>query len=127
MAEPPGYARLQRPATVGDGIVELTEPELAERALFYERRALDLRVAKFVPASGAASRMFKPLTALSGDEGTTGGNDEAGRIFAALEDFAFYSELERAVAAAGGQMAGLRGDGRATELAAFILDRPGLG
>ena len=127
MAEPPGYARLQRSATVGDGIVELTEPELAERALFYERRALDLRVAKFVPASGAASRMFKPLTALSGDEGTTGGNDEAGRIFAALEDFAFYPELERAVAAAGGQMAGLRGDGRAAELAAFILDRPGLG
>jgi len=60
-------ARLDRPAAVGDGIIRLDETSTA-RAIATYRAALaseeqPIRVVKFVPASGAATRMFKELVA----------------------------------------------------------------
>jgi len=50
-----------RPAKLGDGILRLSEEE-AELALdFYNNRSDEKRWIKFVPASGAASRMFGSL------------------------------------------------------------------
>ena len=55
------------PATIGDGIVRLTNEECIKYADSYERS--DLEIVKFVPASGAASRMFKSLnTAIINNE-----------------------------------------------------------
>jgi hypothetical protein len=58
-------AALERPAAVGDGIIRLDETSTA-RAVATYREALasveqPVRVVKFVPASGAATRMFKEL------------------------------------------------------------------
>jgi len=73
LAAPPPRARLDRPCAVGDGIERLTPArveELAERG----RAARDAgQLLKFVPASGAASRMFRELQRLrralaAGDE-----------------------------------------------------------
>ncbi|RMD81134.1 MAG: DUF4301 family protein, partial [Candidatus Dadabacteria bacterium] len=61
---PPNYARLVRPCTVGDGIVRLEESEQQDLVALYERAPERARAVKFVPASGAASRMFKSLLAL---------------------------------------------------------------
>ncbi len=58
--------RLLRPATVGDGIDRIREaevPELLARAREAQARG---RFLKFVPASGAASRMFRSLAAIAG-------------------------------------------------------------
>jgi len=59
---PPAYAHLIRSCSVGDGI-ELLEDEAACLAA-YERARAGGRLSKFVPASGAASRMFQALLAV---------------------------------------------------------------
>ena len=59
-----GFPFLQviKPATVGDGIIQLSESDTAEHIRhFDEKTAAGASLLKFVPASGAASRMFKAL------------------------------------------------------------------
>ncbi len=58
---PPGYADLVRPCAIGDGIESLGEDERAASLAAYERARDAGRLSKFVPASGAASRMFQAL------------------------------------------------------------------
>ena len=55
-----GFARklLNRPATYGDGILKLDDALLADYATLFEHEAHYYAFEKFVPASGAASRMF---------------------------------------------------------------------
>ena len=53
---------LVRVATVNDGIKTLSDSEKNITVSFYNNNVKDLDVEKFVPASGAASRMFKFLT-----------------------------------------------------------------
>jgi len=55
------FIRLIRPAIQGDGIINFSEEKKIEFIRFFDEKAPSLRVIKFVPASGAASRMFKHL------------------------------------------------------------------
>ncbi len=55
------YANLAGAATVGDGIVHFSPEEVQEYANYFDTNKTDLSMVKFVPASGAASRMFKDL------------------------------------------------------------------
>jgi hypothetical protein len=55
------YARLLRPCTLGDGITLLQEGDVKRLGNYYSEATLSGRAMKFVPASGAASRMFKIL------------------------------------------------------------------
>ena len=52
---------LDRPAIINDGIIKISELEAANYAVFFDQKKQDLKLEKFVPASGAASRMFKFL------------------------------------------------------------------
>ena len=52
---------LDRPATLGDGIKKLNEKDRRNSIRFYEDSQNENKILKFVPASGAASRMFKEL------------------------------------------------------------------
>lgn len=61
------YVKLHRPATIADGINQLTEVEQASAAHFFEQNISSHKVIKFVPASGAATRMFKFLHAFLQD------------------------------------------------------------
>ncbi len=55
------YVRLVRPCTVNDGIIQIKDDE-KEELLSYHKEVMDEgRCIKFVPASGAATRMFKIL------------------------------------------------------------------
>ena len=58
------FRRLVRPAAVGDGIRKLGEDESRALQREYEDSLLETSACKFVPASGAASRMFRDLGAL---------------------------------------------------------------
>ncbi|MDI9255862.1 DUF4301 family protein [Flavobacterium sedimenticola] len=58
---------LERPATIGDGIVKLTEQEFQQYAERFDTQKTSLKLKKFVPASGAASRMFKFLNEFLND------------------------------------------------------------
>ncbi len=53
---------LDKPATVDDGIVKLTLEEIQNYASLFDKEKSNLKLKKFVPASGAASRMFKFLS-----------------------------------------------------------------
>lgn len=63
LKNPPPPVRLLRPATVGDGIVQLPPERHGELLDRWEKAARAGRLMKFVPASGAATRMFEPLKA----------------------------------------------------------------
>ena len=54
-------AELKRACQIGDGILRLSSSEVEAYSKGYNEKSKDLNVLKFVPASGAASRMFKHL------------------------------------------------------------------
>src|SRR5512140_3604373 len=60
-SSPPPPARLGRPCTIGDGIERIPEPRHAALLALADEAARSGRLMKFVPASGAASRMFQSL------------------------------------------------------------------
>ena len=60
-ARPPQFVKLERACTVGDGIERIPENAFPELLDFHARAAREGRFTRFVPASGAATRMFKNL------------------------------------------------------------------
>jgi hypothetical protein len=59
-----GIAKMEllEAATVENGILKFSIVEFVEKATFFDENKSGLKLLKFVPASGAASRMFKFLT-----------------------------------------------------------------
>ena len=55
------FVNIIRPAAVNDGIYEYSDSEITKYITEYENYAKTHRIMKFVPASGAATRMFKDL------------------------------------------------------------------
>ena len=95
---------LEKPATVNDGIVKLSSEEFQKFADFFDAKKDELKLKKFVPASGAASRMFKFLNEFLNDfdhENETINayinrkKDKNLPIFlAGIEKFPFYEEIK---------------------------------
>ena len=54
-------------ATFNKGIVKFSEKEFSEKAAFFDQEKSKFKLLKFVPASGAASRMFKFLSVFLSD------------------------------------------------------------
>ncbi len=98
LRRPPAPIRLVRAATIGDGIEQFTPTRHAEITGLIDRgdaAASAGRVLKFVPASGAASRMFKDLiSALHGDRRPSD-TTAAREFFARLDAFPFSGELRQ--------------------------------
>ncbi|WP_269221683.1 DUF4301 family protein [Flavobacterium sp. IMCC34518] len=53
---------LVQPATINNGILKLSEAEFEQKANLFDANKNTFKIKKFVPASGAASRMFKFLS-----------------------------------------------------------------
>lgn len=64
LSRPRRFLDVVRPCTVGDGIRRIVPSDEAELLNLHESAARDARLLKFVPASGAASRMFQDLLAV---------------------------------------------------------------
>jgi hypothetical protein len=115
----PIVQRLGRPARVNDGVRRLTGHAVTELIDLADRARRLGRVSKFVPASGAASRMFQSLTAAveAFERGDTGAAEapEVSRFFENLERFPFRREL-----AFNGVHAGLDGRGRIEALGRML-------
>lgn len=85
------FLGIVRAASPADGVV-IVDPETADRAVArYEKAAEELKVVKFVPASGAATRMFKELFSFVNEDKRTAGID---KLIAEIEHFAFWPELK---------------------------------
>jgi hypothetical protein len=94
--------KLVSPATPGNGIRILSdEDETRLITVFENSLASGLKATKFVPASGAASRMFKNLygflekTANGADADQLANEDDfLNTFFAGIEKFAFWDQLK---------------------------------
>lgn len=78
------WMRIAAPATPGRGIKILSEEELKAAGKYYEKAEVAGK-AKFVPASGAASRMFKDLFA-----GLEKANEKSDKFVENISKFAFF-------------------------------------
>ncbi len=94
--------KVEAAATVPSHILRLSTQEQDEMIALFDRTLMEgqLQVAKFVPASGAASRMFKALLAWvdndnlnDNDNGNGNLPDEVDRVVSNIQRFAFYDAL----------------------------------
>ncbi|MCA1746795.1 MAG: DUF4301 family protein, partial [Bacteroidales bacterium] len=96
------FAELVEPATPTKGITSFGEEEKAELIDFFDRHRKGQDICRFAPASGAATRMFKSLFALSDalrgksieeQQEFISTDDVARNFFNSLEDYPFYHDL----------------------------------
>lgn len=91
------FLKLESAAGIGKGIIS---PDENEREKYINQwnnyKKNGKKIVKFVPASGAASRMFKDMFAFATAEYDTPQTDFEKTFFEKLKDFAFYGELNEA-------------------------------
>ena len=127
------YIHLEAPATVGNGIISPTENEARQYIGSFVENIQHLEVVKFVPASGAATRMFKDLfTFLEKDDSVSEKNIvEKNKFlkdfFANISDFAFFNDLEKAAGKKKFSVKDLLKSGKYSKLLRLFLGREGLG
>ena len=123
------FANLAGAATVGDGIVSLSLADAEEYAKIFEDESQHLSMVKFIPASGAASRMFKDLIDLenlyddSADKKSFSG---IVKCIESIDKFAFYSELESVLKKNGLDLSELLANKKYSTIASYILNSNGL-
>jgi hypothetical protein len=93
------FLDIQRHATVGDGILKLGNKELIKRIKLYNKEHHYKKIVKFVPASGAASRMFKTLFEFLASNNPEEilketGFDSVSSILENINKFAFFNDLK---------------------------------
>ena len=86
------YLNIVRAAAAGDGVLVMSDEEIAKAEARYEEASANIKVVKFVPASGAATRMFKELFEYVNDDKRTPGID---KLLDNIEKFAFWPELSK--------------------------------
>ena len=99
------FIHLERPAKAGDGILRFSNREQNSLIKHYEKNNKESKILKFVPASGAASRMFKSLfeflETFDPEEEklseylSRSGNAAMEKFFKNLESFPFYDTVNK--------------------------------
>lgn len=131
--------RLERACVVGDGILRVEREEIERAIEASDEATAKGRVTKFVPASGAATRMFKKLVAALEDPklADIGGarkaaeagdpNAEAARqVFEEIERFAFHYDLANAARHKGEDLDEVRKRGDLKRVLSLLLTEEGL-
>ena len=86
LRDPPPAVTLLRPCTISDGVERIAESEHGELLALADEAARAGRLSKFVPASGAASRMFAFLKSSGPDHEDVRRYDENRQRFAFLAE-----------------------------------------
>lgn len=139
LREPPPPRALDRPCVVGDGVERIAEHERTALSEAGRLAAEQGRLSKLVPASGAASRMFRPLVAAlgSGWEGSRdsiqkaaeAGNADARALLRFLDEidaFAFADDLRSELAFEGYDLDLLASSGAGREILEALLGKEGM-
>lgn len=120
--------RIQSVATVGNGIMRLTEKDISHYLkLWRQSQQSGVTIEKFVPASGAASRMFKNMFAFTTSGRTAPDTDFEKQYFDNINHFAFFLSLNKAcerLYKAG--IPQLIKDGKYVEIVKAMLEKDGL-
>jgi len=122
------FLRIEAAAGIGCGVMT---PNDNEHAKFIEKwneyKGGGHKIVKFVPASGAASRMFKDMFAFLDADYDTPTTDFEKAYFDNIEKFAFYDELDKAcIRNEGKSIKALIADGNYKAVAANMLQEKGL-
>lgn len=89
------FADIDNAATIGNGIAKLIDFEIGNCIKEYEAFKDEYTMLKFVPASGAASRMFKDLVKFSlGDGSDLDKYPDIKECMLNIRKFAFFSKLK---------------------------------
>ena len=92
---------LVRPALIADGAFPIDKEVIHAVIKTYSDRVSDKKIVKFVPASGAATRMFKDLfialEELSKNENFDNYPDSVSIFFKNLPEFAFFEQLKNSL------------------------------
>jgi len=140
LRDPPPYTRLLRACAAGDGIRLLDDAALSAALAAHDEAAAAGRFTCFVPASGAATRMFRaPLAVLEREpqldatrlEALASAGDadarEVSEAWRSLDRFAFLPSLRDALAACGADLDGAVRDGAVASVLGALLREGGLG
>lgn len=122
------FLELDAAASVGNGVLLPTEDEISEYIRIWENYCNSGHtITKFVPASGAASRMFKDLFGFLDADYSTPASDFEKKFFESIENFAFYNDLNAAcLKNEGKDIAALIADGNYKAVVANLLQKEGL-
>ena len=133
------FTILNRPATIGDGILKIDEDELERLAGIFSEASAERELVKFVPASGEASRMFRlphSFHALHDEidhkiikAKAEKGDVDHKRFLGFVENikrFAFYEDLKSAMEAAGKDIEDHVSKGQFKEIVEYLLTPRGL-
>ncbi|MCR4914508.1 MAG: DUF4301 family protein [Prevotella sp.] len=122
------FLRLEAAAAIGRGIVAPDADERKDYIAAWENyKAEGHRIVKFVPASGAASRMFKNIFAFVDGENDVPTTDFEKKYFDEIERFAFYDALDAVcVKNEGKGIRALIAEGNYKAVAANMLSKDGL-
>lgn len=90
------FLKIKSVATIGNGIKRFTDTEIADCVKSWkEFQNTDSSIEKFVPASGAASRMFKNMFAFVNSGRTMPETEFEHDFFNNIAKFAFYPDLNK--------------------------------
>lgn len=121
------FVELLRPATINDGIIELTDDKKIYYKNKFEKDQYFFTITKFVPASGAATRMFKALYQyldnFDKDHPSTKGLEW---FFDNIKKFAFFEDLENILATQGYNYEQVIEEGKFDLIVHLVLDKEGL-
>ena len=128
------FLNIHKAATIGDGMIRLEEEQVDGAAAAFEAQLANLKVVKFVPASGAASRMFKHLFSFVTDNtGKPAADQQAAlaadkltrQVIEELGKFAFHHDLAATFSGTSLQETLAMGD--YAKVLAHLLEAEGLG
>ena len=131
--------RLNRPCTIGDGIEVIQRKDMNKLINVHNETASKYSIIKFIPASGAATRMFKHLLSLLNSpnpitrewllrqvEENDSSAEFAIKILVELKRFAFYEALKDKLVADGYDIETLCDRGEYELILEYLLTRKGL-
>ncbi len=123
----PVYIQLNREASPGDGILIIGDKEAERLIRYYDEHNAKTKI-KFVPASGAATRMFKALYDYleSVKKGKTELNPALETFFLQIKNFAFFDLLRFALNAKHFDVDQLIDKGSHSLILQTLLFEPGL-
>ena len=122
------YLKLSGAASVETGILTPSQEQIQKCLDAWDTYVkTGKKVVKFVPASGAASRMFKNLFEFLGADYDVPTTDFEKKFFNQISQFAFYDDLDKACENAYKMgISGLLAAGKYKEVVAALLEQAGL-
>ncbi len=130
------FATLVKQATSEDGVWQMADETVDKKVKVYEQSLHHHKVLKFVPASGAASRMFKALSSFLDQYASSNGQTQQKALeqdqavsdfFEQISKFPFFEDLQKVIHEDGNDLHSLIEAGDYAVVLHYFLKPAGLG